>query len=149
MIRKNKEDSKLRTSTFNYIKDILADYYKTDEYIKKRMEELRYPHKEEDLNSGIKGNLNEVSCDTTIKLMITIEQDQRLAQLERNKRIIDNALDNAQKDTRVIIEELYMKKRPKYTLEGLMQNGLIFCSKRTAQRLRTDFFKEIANELQL
>ncbi len=26
----------MRTSTFNYIKDILADFYKTDEYIRQR-----------------------------------------------------------------------------------------------------------------
>ena len=44
----------MRTSTFNYIKDILADYYKTDEYIKQREEELRYPHRDFDLHGDIK-----------------------------------------------------------------------------------------------
>ncbi len=33
----------MRTSTFNYIKDILADFYKTDEYIQQREEELTAP----------------------------------------------------------------------------------------------------------
>ncbi|MGO2787646.1 MAG: transcriptional regulator, partial [Enterococcus faecalis] len=46
----------MRTSTFNYIKDILGDYYKTDDYIRQREEELRYPFRESDLNSGIKGS---------------------------------------------------------------------------------------------
>ncbi|AIM25017.1 transcriptional regulator, RinA family [Melissococcus plutonius] len=137
----------MRTSTFNYIKDILADYYKTDEYIKKREEELRYPYKESDLNRDIQGK-GTVSAPTE-RLMITIEQDKRLAQLERNKKVIDDTLDNSCKDTQIIIKELYMKKRQQYTLEGLVQNQLIFCSKRTAQRLRTNFFKEIASELGL
>ncbi|MCV2505664.1 transcriptional regulator [Melissococcus plutonius] len=137
----------MRTSTFNYIKDILADYYRTDEYIKKREEELRYPYKETDLNADIQGT-GIVSAPTE-RLLITIEQDKRLVQLERNKRIIDDALDNSSEDTKVIIKELYLKKRPQYTLEGLVQNRLIFCSKRTAQRLRSDFFKTVASELQL
>ena len=45
----------MRTSTFNYIKDILADFYKTDEYIRQREEELRHPYQEADLNAGIRG----------------------------------------------------------------------------------------------
>ncbi len=36
----------MRTSTFNYIKDILADFYKTEEYIRQREEELRHPYQE-------------------------------------------------------------------------------------------------------
>ncbi|MGK9347467.1 transcriptional regulator [Melissococcus plutonius] len=137
----------MRTSTFNYIKDILADYYKTDEYIKKREEELRYPYKETDLNADIQGK-GTISVPTE-RLLITIERDKRLAQLERNKRVIDNTLDSSCKDTKIIIKELYMKRRQQYTLEGLVQNKLIFCSKRTAQRLRTNFFEEIASELGL
>lgn len=137
----------MKTSTFNYIKDILADYYKIDEYIKKREEELRIPHRESDLNADIKGTRG--SYDNQDNIMITIAQDKRLASLERNKRVVSDVLDNANKDTRTIIYELYMLKRPTYTLEGLIQSGKIFCSKRNAQRLRTEFFEEIAHELDL
>lgn len=137
----------MRTSTFNYIKDILADYYKTDEYIKQREEELGYPHRDFDLNGDIKGT--KASYDSQDNLMITIEQDKRLASLERNKRIVSDALDRANDDTKVIIQELYLLKRPRYTLEGLLQRKKIFCSKRTAQRLRTEFFEDIAHELHL
>lgn len=137
----------MRTSTFNYIKDILADYYKTDEYIKQRENELRYPHRESDLNGGIKGT--KASYDNQVNLMITIEQDKRLTNLERNKQVVSNALDNSDKDTRTIIHELYLVKRPVYTMDGLLQSGKVFCSKRTAQRLRTEFFEEIANALNL
>lgn len=137
----------MKTSTFNYIKDILADYYKIDEYIKKREEELRIPHRESDLNADIKGTRG--TYDNQINLMITIEQDRRLTSLERNKRVVSQALDEASPDTKKIIEELYLKKRPTYTLQGLVDNRLVFCSRRTASDLRTAFFIEIAKELDL
>jgi len=137
----------LRTSTFNYIKDILADYYKTDEYIKQREDELRYPHRESDLNGDIKGT--KASYDNQVNLMITIEQDRRLASLERNKRIVSNLLSETDEETATIIEELYLKKRPRYTLQGLIDSELIFCSRRTASNLRTKFFEEMAKELNL
>lgn len=47
----------MRTSTFNYIKDILADFYKTDEYIRQREEELRHPYQEADLNARTRTSL--------------------------------------------------------------------------------------------
>lgn len=137
----------MRTSTFNYIKDILADYYKTDEYIKQREIELRHPYRDRDLNSDIKGN--RASYNTADTMLITIEQDKRLAQLERNKRVISNLLDDADEDTKVIIEELYMRRWPKYTMQGLVDNGLIYCSRRKAFELQKKFFKQVAIELNL
>lgn len=66
----------MRTSTFNYIKDILADFYKTDEYIRQREEELRHPYQEADLNAGIRGQgLHSV---VTERMAITIAMDRRL-----------------------------------------------------------------------
>lgn len=66
----------MRTSTFNYIKDILADFYKTDEYIRQREEELRHPYQEADLNAGIRGQgLHSV---VTERMAITIAMDLSL-----------------------------------------------------------------------
>lgn len=137
----------LRTSTFNYIKDILADYYKTDEYIKQREDELRYPHRESDLNGDIKGT--KASYDNQVNLMITIEQDRRLASLERNKRVISKALEEADNDTKVIIEELYMKRWQRYKIQGLVTNNLISVGRTKAFELRDKFFREIATDLDL
>lgn len=137
----------MRKSTFNYIKDILADYPETDEHIRKREEELRYPYRESDINRDIKGT--KASYDSQDNLMITIEQDKRLAGLERNKRAVADTLEEFDEDTEVIIRELYMKKRPKYTMQGLVMNGLIYCSRRKAFDLRDDFFIEIASKLNL
>lgn len=141
------DDDQLRTSTFNYIKDILGDYYKTDDYIRQREEELRYPYRESDLNSGIKGSHG--NNEAAANLLITIEQDRRLASLERNKRIIDKVLSESCEDTITIIQELHFKKRPRFTMQGLIDQGKIFCSRRKAFELQRIFFEEIAKELNL
>ncbi|MBR7928461.1 transcriptional regulator [Aerococcaceae bacterium zg-ZUI334] len=136
----------MKKSTFNYIKDILKDYPNIDRYIKERELELRIPSKQEDLNSGIRGN--RVS-DSMTNMLITIEQDRRLSALERNKRVIEDNLQECDNETRVIITELYINKYQKYTMEGLVQNKLIYCSRRKAFDLRDAFFENIANDLGL
>ena len=137
----------MRKSTFNYIKDILGDYYRTDEYIKQREEELRYPHRDSDLNAGIKGN--RAGYDAQDNLLITIEQDKRLYALERNKRIIGEALEEADENTKTIIQELYLKKYSQFTLAGLIHQQKIFVSKTKAYELRNLFFQRIADELEI
>ncbi|MBL1226518.1 transcriptional regulator [Enterococcus sp. BWR-S5] len=137
----------MRKSTFNYIKDILADYPRIEEYIRQREEELRYPYRENDLNAGIKGT--KADYDTQANMMITIEQDQRLAALERNKRVISDILEDCCEDTQTIIRELYMRRMPKYTIQGLITNGLIFVGRTKAFELRDQFFEEVARDLNL
>ncbi|MBO0467856.1 transcriptional regulator [Enterococcus plantarum] len=137
----------MRKSTFNYVKDILADYPRIEEYIKQREEELRYPYRENDLNSGIKGN--RANYNIQDNLMITIEQDQRLAALERNQRVVSNILEECCEDTKIIIQELYMRRMPKYTIQGLITNSLIFVGRTKAFELRDWFFLQVAKDLNL
>lgn len=137
----------MRKSTFNYIKDILTDYPKIEEYIKEREEELRYPYREDDLNSGIKGS--GAGYNVQDSLMITIEQDQRLAALERNRRVVATLLEECCEDTKIIIQELYMRRMPKYTIQGLITNGLIFVGRTKAFELRDRFFLEVGKNLNL
>jgi len=137
----------MRKSTFNYIKDILTDYPKIEEYIKQREEELRYPYREDDLNSGIKGS--GAGYNVQDSLMITIEQDQRLAALERNRRVVAILLEECCEDTKIIIQELYMRRMPKYTIQGLITNGLIFVGRTKAFELRDRFFLEVGKDLNL
>ncbi|MEI5990410.1 hypothetical protein A5881_001903 [Enterococcus termitis] len=146
-IMKLKGGNQMRKSTFNYVKDILTDYPRIEEYIKQREEELRYPYRENDLNSGIKGNRS--NYNTQDNLMITIEQDQRLAALERNKRVVSNILEECCEDTKIIIQELYMRRMPKYTIQGLITNGLIFVGRTKAFELRDWFFLQVAKDLNL
>ena len=136
----------MKRSTFNYIKDILRDYPNIDKYIREREEELRTPYRKTDLNADIKGNR---ISDSMTTMMITIEQDRRLSALERNKRVIEDNLQECDEDTRTIIEELYIKKYTQYTMDGLVQNGLIYCSRRKAFNLRDAFFENVARDLNL
>lgn len=137
----------MRRTTFNYIAEILRDYPKIDKYIKEREKELRNPHFESDLNNGIKSNVG--SSDKQLNMLITIDTDRRLSCLELNKKAVEYALDKADEDTKKIIAELYFRERPKYTIEGLVTNGFVYCSERSAKRLRTDFFECIADFLKL
>lgn len=139
--------AKIKKATFNYLVAILRDYHYIDEHIKCRERELRYPHREEDINRDIKGN--QAAHDANDNLMITIEQDRRLACLERNKRLITFELDEADLDTQTIIEELYMKHRPRYTMQGLLDSRKIYCSRTRAFELRDEFFRQLAMRFDL
>ena len=140
------ECGRLKRSTFNYIKDILRDYPNIDKYIKERELELRTPYRQTDLNADIKGNR---ISDSMTNMMITIEQDRRLSALERNKRVIEDNLQECDEDTRTIIEELYIVKYQRYTMEGLVEQRLISCGKSKAYDLRNRFFENVAMELNL
>ena len=137
----------MKRATFNYLRSLLADYNELEAYIQQREEELRSPWREEDLNSGIKGTRG--SYDNGVDMLITIEQDRRLHNLQKNKWIIGEALEDCDEDTRIIIDELYLKKRPAYTMQGLIDNHLIFCSRAKAFRLRDYFFEELAKKFNL
>lgn len=137
----------MRRSTFNYIKEILKDYPDIEKHIQRRKEELRYPYRQNDLNADIKGKGN--TFNAMDNLMITIDQDRRLAALERNRNIIDDNLQRCDRDTNLIIQELYIKRYPTYTMKGLIDNNLIFCSLRKAYDLRNEFFNNVADDLGL
>ena len=136
----------MKRSTFNYIRQILKDYSQIDEHIKKREEELRYPYKHDDINEGIKGN---EQVDKMGRMLITLDQDKRLAALERNQRIVSDNLDKCGEDTRVIITELYIKRYPKYTMGGLVDNHILDCGRTKAFELRDEFFGNVADDLGL
>lgn len=137
----------MRKATFNYIRDILVEHPRIEEYIKKREEELRHPYRESDINAGIKGSRQ--SYDALDNLMVTMEQDKNLQRLKRNKVVIDSLLEEADADTKVIISELYMKRYARYTMGGLIGNGLIFVGRTKAYELRDKFFLEVAKDLDL
>lgn len=137
----------MRRGTFNYIKQVLLDYPNVDKYIEEREEELRFPHTPEDINGGIRGSSK--GYDKNDRMMITIEKDRRLTNLEKNKLAVEETLDISCHDTKVIIEELYMKKRPNYTMEGLIESKKIFVGRSKASELRTEFFEELARNLDL
>lgn len=126
---------------------VLEDYPNVDKYIEKIEESIRTPHKQEDVNSDIKGTRTD--NDTMFGTLWTIDTDMRLANFKRQKRIVSKLLDECGKETEIIINELCIRKSKRYRLQGLIDSGLIHVSYSTAKRLKKNFIEELDRELDL
>lgn len=129
------------------VKAVLKDYRDTDKYVRKLEEEIRIPYREEDINGDIKGTRSD--SDTMFGTLWTIETDKQIRRLKRNKQIVQELLDECGSDTETIIRELYIKRFPQYTMQGLVEQRIILASVSTAKRLRNKFFEEVDKQLDL
>ncbi|MFN6652023.1 integrase, partial [Enterococcus gallinarum] len=123
------------------------DYRDTDKYVRKLEEEIRVPYREEDVNGDIKGTRSD--SDLMFGTLWTIETDKQIRRLKRNKQIVQELLDECGSDTETIIRELYIKRFPQYTMQGLVEQKIILASVSTAKRLRNKFFEEVDKQLDL
>lgn len=135
----------IRKSAKRYIEDVLSDYPEIDKYIAYRKEELIHPIKPKDENVG-GGRGSKVSRPQE-RIVVTIDQDKRLVALEHQKIAIGELLDKSDMDTKIIIGELYFKKRPEYTIEGLVTNGIVNLSRASLFRKRDNFIYKLSKEL--
>lgn len=126
---------------------MLKDYRDTDKYVRKLEEEIRVPYREEDVNGDIKGTRSD--SDLMFGTLWTIETDKQIRRLKRNKQIVQELLDECGSDTETIIRELYIKRFPQYTMQGLVEQRIILASVSTAKRLRNKFFEEVDKQLDL
>ncbi|AVK60547.1 transcriptional regulator [Lactobacillus sp. CBA3605] len=133
----------MKRSTIRKVEDILRDYPKINKYIEEREQELRYPTGISDENVG-GGRAQYKYSNQTLSTLITIDEDRRLNALRRQREVIDDCLDGVGEDTEVIVSELYFRKRQRYTIDGLIVNHLLHCSRATAFRLKTQFITECA-----
>ncbi|MDT7015403.1 transcriptional regulator [Levilactobacillus namurensis] len=138
----------MKRSTIRTVEDILRDYPKIDKYIEQREQELRYPVTPVDENVG-GGRAQNGFNDSTDRLIITLDEDKRINALKKQRQVIDDCLDEVGEDTEIIIDELYFRKRPRYTIDGLITNGLIHVSRRKAFYLKKQFIHDCAKELGL
>lgn len=129
------------------VKAVLKDFRDTDKYVRKLEEEIRVPHREEDVNGDIKGTRSD--SDLMFGTLWTIETDKQIRRLKRNKEIVQELLDECGSDTETIIRELYIKRFPQYTMQGLVEQRIILASVSTAKRLRNKFFEEVDKQLDL
>lgn len=129
------------------VKAVLKDYRDTDKYVRKLEEEIRVPYREEDVNGDIKGTRSD--SDLMFGTLWTIETDKQIRRLKRNKEIVQELLDECGSDTETIIRELYIKRFPQYTMQGLVEQKIILASVSTAKRLRNKFFEEVDKQLDL
>jgi RinA family phage transcriptional activator len=138
----------LKRNTFKYIEDILRDYPNIDQHIKERELALRYSTQPADENVG-GGRAQNKYTQPVLNMLITIDEDTRLTALKNNQKAINDILDESGIDTITIINELYFKKRPVYTMNGLVENNLISVGKSKAYDLRNNFFENLARKLGL
>lgn len=129
------------------VKAVLKDYRDTNKYVRKLEEEIRVPYRENDVNRDIKGSSTD--SDKMFGTMWTIETDRRIQRLRRNEAIVQELLDECGKDTETIIRELYIKRFPQYTMQGLVDNLVITCGRNKAFTLRDKFFEELDRSLDI
>lgn len=137
----------MRKDTFNYIRSMLNNYERIDQQIKERKEEIQFPYRLEDINSDIKSNT--YNKDAMADYLIALESDNRINLLLKHQQIIGENLMECDEDTYTIINELYVKRYPRYRMDGLIQNQLVTCGRSKAYELRNEFFNNIANDLNL
>lgn len=126
---------------FERCKQVLKDYNNSDKYIRELEESIRFPHQESDLNADIK-SIGKKS-DGMFNTFWTIENHRTLNQIKKNQMAVSELLSECGKDTETIIRELYMRRFPRYKMDGLVDNRLISCSRSKAFKLRNDFFDEL------
>lgn len=135
----------MRKSLKNYILDLLADYNKIPEYIAEREDEIRHPIVERDENVG-GGRAQNKPGNPTERLVITLTDDLRLKNLEKEYEVITDCYNKADPDTQTIVRELCFKDRQHqtYTMQGLYFQGKIHVSPSKGYELRNEFIKKVA-----
>lgn len=123
----------------------LKDYNDIDKYVAKIEKQIRVPHKESDINADIKGT--RIDNDLMFDTMWTIETHRAINQLKLKKQAITELLAECGDDTETIIRELHIKKFPKYTLYGLVDQRKVSCGRNKAIELRKKFFQELDKKL--
>ncbi|WP_159723158.1 integrase [Enterococcus sp. CSURQ0835] len=126
---------------FERAKQILKDYPYYDKKIKDIEFEIRNPYKPDDLAADRKGT--KVSSEHATEVLWSIESHEAIVQFKRQKQVVEDLLKECDENTRIIINELYISKFPKYTMQGLVDQDIIDCSKNTGFRLRNRFFEEL------
>lgn len=137
----------MRKATKHMIIEILKDYPRLDQYIRDREADLRNPVMIRDDNvGGGKGTRTNAEEARRLNMIVTISEDERLNALKREKKAVDNCLDDCGKVTEHIISELYFRKNP-HSIEYMCEAQEIPVSQAKAYRLRQDFFEDLAREL--
>ncbi|WP_249662815.1 transcriptional regulator [Lentilactobacillus buchneri] len=138
----------MKTRTKRMIEEYLREYPETNRYIKERTLQIIYPAKQPDENVG--GGRAQYKYDqSVVYTAIGLAEDKILNTLKHRRDVIDDCLDDAGKDTETIIKELYFKRHPQYSINGLVVNGLIHVSQSKAYELENSFIEEVAEGLDI
>lgn len=138
----------MRRSIRHVLEDVLRDYPKLSQYIKKREEELENPTMDDDENVGGGRALNKLS-DPVSNLVITINDDRRLQRLKLERQAIDDCLDEAGAITVDLIQKLYFDNYAKRTIPELCDQRIVPVGTTRAYELRNEFLENLAQKLDI
>lgn len=138
----------MRRSIRHVLEDVLRDYPKLSQYIKKREEELENPTMDDDENVGGGRALNKHS-DPVGNIAITINDDRRIRQLKLERLAIDECLDEAGTITVQLIQKLYFDNYAKQTVPELCDQHIIPVGTTRAYELRNEFLENLAQKLDI
>lgn len=133
----------MKKGTYAFIEETLNDYDKVDQYISRRIEELKYPVAIIDENIG--GSRSGGISNPTERLAVTIMDDMLINNLRNIKKVVDEVLDTLEPNARSVIELYYMQHPRKYTWSGVANETKY--SEKNCRTIRNKVFDEIAKKL--
>ncbi|MDT2814347.1 hypothetical protein P7H75_05770 [Vagococcus carniphilus] len=133
----------MRKGTFKYIEQIIEDYDKYDNLIKKREQEIWHPQRETDENIG--GGQRPRDFNMVERLASRLVEDERLCRLKDEKDALDRAFRICRPGTDKIIRMWYLDKPRLKTWDGVAKE--VNWSRRTCINLRDEFIQSVADEL--
>lgn len=139
---------RLRRSIRHVLEDVLRDYPKLFQYIKKREEEIENPTMDDDENVG-GGRAENKRSDPVANLVITINDDRRLQRLKLERQAIDECLDETGEVTVLLIQKLYFDNYTKRTIPELCDQRIIPVGTTRAYELRNAFLEKLAQKLDI
>ena len=107
----------MASKDFKRVEQLLEDYPKLDNEIKKRRLALLYPVREHDENIG--GSKSQSNTSLAETFVVTLDQDRRLARLEEQKFIIEEVLKELHEDDYNVIKLYYFEKPRTLTWDGI------------------------------
>lgn len=128
------------------LEELLRDYPKLPQYIKKREEEIEHPVMDDDENVG-GGRAENKPKDPVGNTVITMTDDRSLQQLKREYRIISKCLDESGTITVRLIQELYFDNYAKRTVPELCDQHIVPVGTTRAYELRNEFLNKLARKL--
>ena len=133
------DELNLESWRYKRVVQVLKDYEHFDHIIQAVEESIRVPYKQDDAASDRRGT--KVVSETQTEVLYRVETDKRIVFYRKAQRAVKELLNECDTDTKTIINELYIPRYPKYTLDGLVQKNILSCGRNKAIDKRKQFFK--------
>ncbi len=133
----------MASKEFKDVENVIRDYPRLPEEIRKRKAHLMYRKKETDENIGGGRTHSDVSQQEII--IVLLDQDRRLARLEEQYLVIKSEYGKLTQAKRDVIKYCYFSVNEDYTWDGIALK--VGYSKKQAQNIRNDFVNVVGKRL--